>query len=103
MNRIEKFILNVEEKPIMFLGRKRLRGLILGIKGIQQGIYLCEGIHENYFEGFKEYVENKNKEFANKGREWWEIIDILSLSEESAFDRFYQELHQFLKIRKAVQ
>lgn len=85
----------MKERPAVFIGKKSLRYLSTYISGYIHCMYDMEDVHPEFLPGFQEYIEKYYN--VQKMKHWSEIIQFFSGTEESAFDRFYEHVEEFLK------
>ena len=85
----------IKEKPAAFYGKKSLDQLVTHVSGYIHCMYDMEGVHPEFLPGFQEYIEKYYN--VQRLRHWSEIIKFFSVTEESAFDRFYEHVEEFLK------
>lgn len=93
MNEIIKLLYKIKERPGMYIGFKSITSLADFLRG-----YLFakheDGIEIYFLPGFNEWIAAR---YAIKSsHDWSSIIAFHYLSPESAFDKFYEHLEEFL-------
>ena len=93
MNEIDELLQALREKPGLYIGRKSLKLLTAFVTGYIHCVYIREGICLKFLPGFQEFIEKKYGYYCGLG--WSQIIEIYSVYEETAFDKFFELLDEF--------
>ena len=96
MKKLYKTLKKIKERPGLYLGRKSLMLLDAFLGGYSICCYdLEKKIEADIFDGFQEYIQQRYN--IRSTQSWAKIIDFYSLSDEEAFDNFYNLYEEFLK------
>ncbi|MDP4176787.1 MAG: hypothetical protein Q8900_00415 [Bacillota bacterium] len=94
MNELINLLYKIKERPGMYIGCKSLTSLADFVNG-----YLLakheDGINIEFFDGFNKWIAEKYS--IKSTHDWSRIISFYYLSPESAFDKFYEHLEEFLE------
>lgn len=93
MKNLDNALLRIKENPSKYIGKKSLDRLILFILGYTISQCDEEGKFSECLKGFQEFVQQKYDIKYNV--KYSKIISCLSVSEEQAFDKFYELLEEF--------
>ncbi len=66
------------------------------LAGYMWCVYEQEGDMPDYLPGFQEFVENHYD--IHSEHHWSKIIEFFCMTEEKAFDVFYELLHEFYEL-----
>lgn len=93
MDEIIKLLYKIKEKPGMYIGHKSITSLADFLNG-----YLLakheDGVQIDFLPGFNEWIAERYS--IKSSHDWSRIISFHYLSQESAFDKFYEHLEEFL-------
>lgn len=95
MDKLFEMLKKIQKCPRVYLMDKSLTLLSEFINGYMfcQNDYLGE--QSQLFEGFEEYIHKKYNIFTTHSA--IQIINFFSVTEDRAFDKFYELLEEFLK------
>jgi len=95
MDKLLSTLQKIKKRPELYLSNKSLKLLSEFISGYE----ICQEDYQietnNIFLGFDEYIHERYKIFTTHNA--MQIISFFSISEEKAFDKFYELLEKFLE------
>ncbi|WP_346353353.1 hypothetical protein [Azotosporobacter soli] len=98
LNDLTNILYEIKEKPGMYIGYKSLTALADFLNG-----YLYakreDGIKIDFLPGFNAWIAEKYS--IKSSHDWSRIISFFHLSQEVAFDKFYEHLEEFLAEKEA--
>lgn len=95
ISELNELLKAIKAKPGLYIGIKSLVRLRTFIDGFLYAVYLINGKkrHIEFYPDFQNWIAEKYHIRSTHG--WCEIINFYELSEEKAFDRFYELLNEF--------
>lgn len=96
---IKQLLIDIKNKPGMYIGEKSLDKLVTFVSGYMHCMNQRDKIFTNDFEGFQEFIE-KNYDIYNNVHffeHWSVIIEFFCSIKENAFDKFYELLEESLE------
>lgn len=93
MKTIEDAILKIKENPNKYIGQKSLERLDLFIFGYMLSQLDSDGTYSKWLSEFSEFIVKKYNIYYNV--RYSQIIRLFSVSDEHAFDKFYELLDEF--------
>ena len=93
MNEFYELLINIKNKPNIYLGKPSLELL----RAFISGYVICKNYNLDYYPDFQEFIQQKYK--IDFTKHWTEIINFFSSNEEEAFYKFYEHLEEFLNNR----
>ena len=95
--KIIKVLNEVKERPGVYIGKKSLERLAMYITGYVSCMVELTGETTNFLIDIQEYVANHYN--INSDQYWVDIIRFYTLSEDEAYDKFYELLYEFLRCK----
>ena len=92
MDKLYELLKEIKKRPGLYLGRASLERLYAFINGYKhQDSY--SAVQTDCLDGFQKYVEKTYN--IHTDHNWASIIQFFSITEEEAFDKFYELLDEF--------
>ena len=100
LDKLYSLLLDIKKRPESYIGKPSLERLYAYLNGYLDGVVDGEKNdgdikNENCLVGFNEYIMETYR--INSDHNWSSIIQFFSNTETQAFDKFYEELENFIQ------
>ena len=98
MDRLYDILLDIKNRPELYIGKPSLERLYAFIGGYIYCETLNNSNYVNCLDGFNEYIAVVYN--IKTSHNWSRIIDFYSTTDDEAFKKFYKHLDDFMKKKK---